>query len=277
MAQRGTATAEGDVAVVSGYEIDDAAKIDLVELRFRWFDYVLKGAAKPAILADKINYQVTGANCWKHAPSLTAMSNGSLRYYLAGESDEDVHRLTAAPRAGASRQTVDFSDRRDVDAPSVGGGVQDKALDSANGLVFISEPLTQSTELSGLFAGHLEFIASKRDFDFQVALYELTAAKDYIQLAPYWSRASYVTDQARRQLLVPQKRQSLDFRSMRLMSRQVAAGSRLVAVVSVLKESGREINYGTAKTVAAESMADAKAPLRIEWFPDSYLDLPVHR
>lgn len=65
-------------------------------------------------------------------------------------------------------------------------------LDSINGLVFISEPMATTRELSGLFAGRLDFIANKRDFDFQLALYELTPAKDYIQLAPYWSRASNV-------------------------------------------------------------------------------------
>jgi hypothetical protein len=64
---------------------------------------------------------------------------------------------------------VDFSDRRDVDAQTPGGDVQDKGLDSANGLVFISEPLAEQTEMSGLFSGHLEFMANKSDFDFEVS------------------------------------------------------------------------------------------------------------
>jgi predicted acyl esterase len=278
IAQRGTATAEGDVDTLSGYQFDAAAKIDLVELRFHWFDYVLKGGPKPAILADKINYQVTGANVWKHAPSLAAMSNGSLRYYLSDELLGQTHRLSAVPRAaGFIHQTIDFADRRDVELEAPGGGVSGKALDATNGLTFISEPLAQSTELSGLFGGHLDFITNKRDFDFQVALYELTAAQDYIQLAPYWARASYVKDLARHNLLVPGMRQSLDFPGMRLMSRQVAAGSRLVALVSILKEPGREINYGTGNAVIDESIAAATEPLRMTWFAHSYIDIPVHR
>jgi uncharacterized protein len=278
MAQRGTANAEGDVDTLSGYSLDAAAKIDLVELRFRWFDHVLKGGPKPAILADKINYEVTGANIWKHAPSLTAMANDSLRYYLSADPSGHAHRLTAVPQGdGSMHQTIDFADRRDVDVQSPGGGVQDRVLDSTNGLVFISEPLTKAIELSGLFNGHLDFIANKRDFDFQVALYELTAAKDYIQLAPYWSRASYVKDLAHRNLLAPGKRHSLDFRSIRLMSRQVAAGSRLVAVLSILKEPEREINYGSGQEVIDESIAHAKIPLRMTWFASSYLDMPVYK
>jgi uncharacterized protein len=278
MAQRGTANAQGDVDTLSGYPLDAAAKIDLVELRFRWFDHVLKGGPKPEILADKINYEVTGANRWKHAPSLAAMANDSRRYYLSPGPSGPAQRLTAVPqRAASMHQTIDFADRRDVDVQSLGGGVQDRALDSTNGLVFISEPLTKAVELSGLFSGHLEFIANKNDFDFQMALYELTAAKDYIQLAPYWSRASYVKDPAHRNLLAPGKRHSLDFRSMRLMSRQVAVGSRLVAVLSILKEPEREINYGSGREVIDESIADAKIPLRMTWFASSYLDLPVYK
>ena len=50
-----------------------------------------------------------------------------------------------------------------------------------------------------------------------------------------------------------------------------------VAVVSILKEPGREINYGTGKVIADESIADAKMPLRITWFADSYIDIPLHR
>ena len=61
------------------------------------------------------------------------------------------------------------------------------------------------------------------------------------------------------------------------MSRQLKAGSRVVAVLSIVKEPGREINYGTGKEVTDESIADAQTPLQISWFGGSYLDLPVHR
>jgi uncharacterized protein len=240
----------------------------------------LKGGAKPAVLADKINYEVTGANVWKHAPSLAAMSSGSQRYFLSADEAADAahaHRLSAAAAATSIALSVDWADRRDVDAQTPGGDVQDKTLDSSNGLVFISEPLANPTEMSGLFSGHLEFVANKSDFDFQVSLYELSSAGDYFQLAPYWSRASHVQDLSHRNLLVAGKRQSLDFKSGRLMSRELQAGSRVVAVLSIIKDPGREINYGTGQEVAAESIAAAQTPLQISWFGGSYLDLPVHR
>jgi uncharacterized protein len=278
VAQRGTAGADGDIDTISGYRLDPAAKIDLTELRYRWFDHTLKGGAKPALLADNINYQVTGANVWKHAPSLAAMASGSARYFLTADHTGQSYRLSAsAPAGGSIALSLDLGDRRDADAQTPGGGVQDKDLDSSNGLVFISEPLASHTEMSGLFSGHLEFTVNKSDFDFQVALYELTADKDYVQLAPFWSRASYVQDLAHRHLLSAGVRQSLDFKSMRLMSRRLNAGSRLVAVLSIVKEPGREINYGTGKEVVDESLADAKEPLQISFLAGSYLELPLGR
>lgn len=277
MAQYGTAAA-GDTDSIGGYKLDQAAKIDLTELRYRWFDYTLKGGPKPSLLADKINYEVTGANIWKHAPSLQAMANGTARYFLSADATEHGYRLSATMPANASIPlTVDFTDRRDVDAQTPGGGVEDTALDTTNGLVFVSDPLKSPTEFSGLFGGHLELTVNKPDFDFQVAMFELTPDNHYIQLAPFWSRASYVHDLTERHLLIPGRRQTLDFKSVRLMSRQLKAGSRLVAVLSVIKESGREINYGTGGEVTAESIADAKQPLTISWLAGSYFDLPMSR
>jgi hypothetical protein len=44
-----------------------------------------------------------------------------------------------------------------------------------------------------------------------------------------------------------------------------------------IKESGREINYGSGKPVIEETIADARAPLQINWYGDSYIEVPVIR
>ena len=99
----------------------------------------------------------------------------------------------------------------------------------------------------------------------------------YTALPPYWSRASYVDDSSKRRLLTPGKRQTLNFTSRRLMSHRAGPGSRLVLVLSVIKEPWRQINYGTGKDVSDETIADAGEPLTIEWFSDSFIDMPVGR
>jgi uncharacterized protein len=243
---------------IAGYELEPNAHIDMGELRYQWFDYVLRKGPKPALLADKVNYFVVGANRWQHAPSLAAMARRTMKLPVQGEL------------------TVNLADRSDVDRVVLGGGVVDKTIDRANGLEFISEPLAAPAEMSGLFSGHFELITNKKDFDFNIALYELTPGGEYRLLAPYWSRASYAGHPGERRLLTPGKRERLDFQSVRLMSQQLQTGSRIVAVISVIKEMGRQINYGTGKDVSAESIADAGAPLHIQWLPGSFLELPLH-
>jgi predicted acyl esterase len=174
-------------------------------------------------------------------------------------------------------QTVNFADRSDVDTPSPGGNVLDKDLASTNGLIFVSDPLTKPVEMSGLFSGWLDFTTNKKDFDFEIDLYQIPPKGESLQLAPYWARASYVLDRTQRQLLAPGKRECLDFSSIRLMSSRFEAGSRLVVVLRVIKESGREINYGSGKPVIEETIADAREPLQINWYGDSYIEVPARK
>lgn len=262
---------------LAGLELDPVAKVDLTDLRYEWFDYIFKGAPKPALLKDKVNYQVTGANVWRHAPTLAAMADHMLPFHLSSERSGSAYQLSESnPSADAFVDLkVDLADRKDVDRFSPGGGVLDTALDTLNGIEFVSDPLPKPTELSGLFSGRLDFVCNKKDFDFEIDLYEQTPKGEYVQLSPFWTRASYIGDHSNRHLLTPGKRQQLDFQSIRLMSRQLQAGSRVVMVLSVIKEKGRQINYGTGKDISDETIADAKEPLQIRWFSDSYVDIPV--
>jgi putative CocE/NonD family hydrolase len=288
--QRGTISPTGTTLNdLRGYQLDSVAQIDIGELRYQWFDYVFKGGPRPALLEDKVNYQVMGANVWKHAPSIAAMSDQTLRFYLSPAPSGDAHRLRAQKPAGTAfvTQTVDLADRTDVARMSPGGDIIDQALDDwsildkapniGHGIEFASDALTKPTEVSGLFSGRLDLIASKRDFDLSVTLFERTAGGEYFQLSYYWARASYAGDRSHRRLLLPGKRQRLPFQSGRLTSRQLPAGSRLVVVLGVIKQAGEQINYGTGKDVSDETIADANEPLEIQWLGDSFIDVPVRR
>lgn len=277
---RGTIDVLGDeLGVLNGYDIDPVAHIDLGELRFQWFDYIFKGGPKPAILQDRVNYEVMGANIWKHAPSLAAMADRKLRFYLDSARVGQTTRLTAQKPAEDTfiPLTVDLADRKDVDRMPPGGDILDKAVDTWDGLEFVSDPMTSSAEMSGLFSGQLDFVCNKKDIDFYVQLYELTPKGEYLQLSSYLARASYVRDRTHRQLLTPGVRQNLPFTSGRLISRLFEPGSRLVMVLSIVKEPGIEINYGSGKNVADETIADAGAPLQIKWFGDSFIDVPISK
>ncbi|HKS24179.1 MAG TPA: CocE/NonD family hydrolase [Thermoanaerobaculia bacterium] len=243
---------------LAGYEIEPNAHVDIVEMRYQWFNYVFKRGAKPALLSDNVNTFVVGANQWAHAPSIAAMARARRRIKL------DARELT-----------VDFADRSDVDREVPGGNVVDKAIDTANGAKFVDAPLEQPLTMSGLFSCHLAFTTNKKDFDFEADLYELTAAGEYVLLSNYWQRASYNGHRERRVLLEPGTPQTLDFTSNRIMTKALGRGSRLVVVLSVVKDPGRQMNYGTGKDVSDETIADAKEPLRITLLPESWIEVPV--
>src|SRR5262249_418528 len=51
-------------AMLRGYQIDPVARFSTPEIVYQWMDHVMRGAPRPALLADKVNYEVMGANEW---------------------------------------------------------------------------------------------------------------------------------------------------------------------------------------------------------------------
>ena len=269
---------QGPSARLKGYQIDTAARADLRDLRYQWFDHVLKGAAAPSLLQDRINYEVMGANEWRHARSLDLMAGQSLRLYMDAKASEETHLLTQRRDAKSAfvQQTVNFADRTDAGrmAPSE---LVSKTLETPNAVVFTSEPMSGQTEFSGLFSGRLDFKVNKMDMDVGVMLYEQRADGEYVGLfdPAYEFRASYARDRVHRHLLRAGERQQLTFKSERLTSRLLEKGSRLVFVIGISKRPDREINYGSGGDVSEESIADGRVPLKIRWYNDSYIEIPV--
>ena len=283
-------------AHIFGYDIDPAAQIDITELIFEWFDHILKGKAKPDLLQDKINYQVMGANKWGHAPSLKRMANDTLTYYLenkrsgvafaslfdTGNNGKDIHyTLSEEPvdPDGYLEQTIDFSDRSNLTWNSSGWRtIVADSLMVGNGFSFATEPFDSDFELNGSFGGEISVSINKKDFDYNVLLFEQTPEGKFFALSlAYVGRASYVLDREHRQLLTPNVKTKLPFGILRMTSKKISKGSRLVVVVNGIKAPFSEINYGTGKNVSEETIEDAKEPLVIKWYGDSYLEIPVRR
>lgn len=266
--------------ILRGYDLDPVAQIDIMGLRYAWFDYVLRGAPKPAILQGRVNYELMGENVWKHASSIANLGDPKRRLYLRADG-----RLSDHPAgAGETVQLLGLADRTDAALFAPSGHYIDQSGDEwpivsaapnlANIRLWMSEPFKKSTDIAGLFAAHLELIANKKDFDFAVTLFEQTIDGKYIQLSYLWQRASYALDRTRRNLLKPNDITKLEITAGRLTGRQMKAGSRLVVAISLLKQPGEQINYGTGKPIGDESIADASSPLRVRWLSESYIAVP---
>lgn len=260
---------------VLGYTPDASARINLQALRLAWFDHVFKGAPKPELLAGRVNWQVMGADTWRHAHTLEAMATRTQSLCLAPGATADSNALSTQAQLGAViQQRVDFSYRSDADwTPPQ--NVVNTQVDPHAGLVFVGDALPQDTELSGPFGGVLDFTINKRDVDIAIGVYERNAAGEHLELAWWLQRASYSEDRRQRRLLEPGGRQRLVVKDTRLVGRKLAAGSRIVVTLGVVKQPDRQVNLGSGKEPSDEVADDTGQPLEIQWRGSSCLAFGV--
>ena len=268
---------QGASSAVHGLGVDVVARIDPSDTRYAWLEHVLQGAERPAILRADVNYELAGANEWRH-DSLDALEADARRFYFATSPDGAPHPLVAEEPAPMSlpHHALDLLQRDDVEwrpgQELVGGD-----LDPHEGMVFMTEPLDEPLDVAGRFRGELDFTVNKLDVDLVVRLYELRSHGEYVKLfePAYAFRASYARDRVRRRLLMAGVRQQLPFQSERMIGRQLQAGSRLVMTIGINKRADQQINYGAGDDVSEESIEDAEAPIRIRWHEGSFIEIPA--
>ncbi|KQW98473.1 CocE/NonD family hydrolase [Flavobacterium sp. Root420] len=262
---------------LNDYKVDSVAIINIKKITYQWFDFILKNGAKPEMLKDKINYEVMGTNEWRSAPSLDKMANGFLQLYLTDNKSGKFYALNEKKpiQKNYLYQEVNFADRQTENNEYYPNPIIRKEIDTSSGFVFISDPLKESMLINGSFLGELKLSINKKDLDIGVTLYELMPNGEYFHLSYFLGRVSYAKDTTKRNLLKPNEIESIPFSNTHLVSKQLSKGSQLVAVINVNKNRFSELNYGTGKTVTEETIEDAKEPLKVKWYNDSFVKIPI--
>ena len=259
------------------YKVDPVSIINIKKITYQWFDYILKNGEKPEILKDKINYEIMGANEWRSAPSLDKMANGFLKLYLSDSKRGKFYSLKDKKAAQKKYlyQEVDFADRQVQNNEYYPDPIIRKEIDTANGFAFVSEPLKEPILINGSFFGEIKASINKKDMDVGVTLYEVMPNGEYFHLSYFLGRASYTKDIAKRNLLKPNEIESIPFSNTHLVSKQLSKGSRLLVVINVNKNPFSQLNYGTGKEVSDETIEDTKEPLKVKWYNDSFVKIPI--
>lgn len=255
-----------------GYDIDSVANISMEKLAYDWLDHILKGKPKPALLKDKVNYQVMGTNEWKHSSSLETINNDTLIFYF----NKNDLSASGPVKSGFEKQTVDFKDRIHQNNYYTPAIIFD-SLDVSNGLVFKTAVFQKEFTINGSFTGNLWATINKKDMDISLALYELMPNGRYFFLTRYIGRASFAKDNSKQQFLEPHKKELIPFAITRFVSKKISKGSRLVILLNINKHPFEIINYGSGKRVVEESIKDAGDPLQIKWHHESFIKIPVRR
>jgi hypothetical protein len=253
------------------------AQIDSQALKLEFMDYVLRGRPKPKLLGDRVNYQVMGANTWRHSPSLGAMHGVPMRLYFSDQKDEGLYSLpNRRPPSGSKVvHDVDLADRVKFHGfHTYPWQVVQGTLQYVTESIFSTTPFEAATTVTGAFTGELLVTTNKRDFDLAITVYEAMPDGKLFHLAYAVQRASHSGSPEKRKLLAPGKEQRVRFEST-MVGRQMQPGSRLLVLVDVLKNPTWQVNYGTGKDVSDESIKDAGEPLKIEILSGSYFEVPL--
>jgi uncharacterized protein len=264
--------------ILRDYSTDPAAVVDLRGIELQWFAYLFLNQPKPTLLANRVNFEVMGANAWEHTGNLDGLAHDHVRLYFA--ADPHAGSGSLVPREPATRVAVNveanLARRKDDDEPT-SPSLMTASVPVENGFAFVSGPLPGGLHIAGQFSGRLLVRTNKHDVDLTVSLYELLPDGNYFHLfAPAEEfRAGYLRDPGHRRLLTPGAPQELTFTSRRVTAVSVESGARLVLVLRVSKRADHEINYGSGRAVSTESSAAGRVPVKLSLLRGSYLDLAV--
>jgi putative CocE/NonD family hydrolase len=256
-------------AEVGGLKFGPASLLDLNGLHRDWYDWTMKGAAKPAFLKKRVAYYVVGAEEWKYADTieeatkerrvLALSSNGTAGdVFRSGSLSEEP-----ASAAASDRWNYDPLDTRpgaaelDEDPNNL---ISQRALMNlfGNGAIYHGDPFPEATELTGFAKLTLWLSMDVPDTDLEVALYEILPDGGSVFLSGATMRARY-RESLREAKPVPSgKPEKYVFDNFTFFSRRVAKGSRLRLLVHCINSIGSQKNYNGGGVVADESARDAK-------------------
>jgi uncharacterized protein len=254
---------------MGGLKFAPGSALDLNKLHNDWYDWTMKSGAKPEFLKKRVAYYVMGAEEWKYADSLEAISNGTLKLYLSsnGSASDVFHSgmlLAAKANSVASDSWVyDPLDNRPGDAEPT---ENPSYLTSQSGitnlygeaLIYHGEPFVEATEVSGFPKLTIWLTMDVPDTDLGVTLYEILSDGSSMQLSNATMRARYRDSLREEKAVPPGQPEKYVFDNFTFFSRQVAKGSRLRLVVGSLNTPSTEKNYNSGGVVTKETGKDAR-------------------
>ncbi|MGO9950006.1 MAG: CocE/NonD family hydrolase [Steroidobacteraceae bacterium] len=262
-----------------GMKFAAASLVDLPQLHLDWYRFAMEGGPKPEFLRKPVAYYVTGAERWRYADTLEAITAESRPFYLdsGGAAARNVYAAGSLAPTREARGAPDSYryDPRDLSlAKTESESNLDSALDQevflANGaqLVYVSAAFDQDQELSGFFRFEAWISIDQPDTDFVVTVAEIGTDGTVTPLSTDLMRARYRESLRSPKLVTTKEPLRYDFNDFTFASRLVRKGSRLQLVLSAANSIGFEKNYNSGGVIADETIADSRT-VAVQLFHDS--------
>ncbi len=268
----GTATPRMEVGGVS---FGPASVLDLARLHVDWYDWTLRGAPKPEFLQKPVAYYVAGADVWRYADTLEAVTARFATGYLdsARNATDIFSSGSLGPTTGDGRPDSYHHDPRDPAAAEINAALhvsEDSLVDqsvllalSGRELVYQTAVFAKDTEVSGFFKLTAWIAIDSPDTDLYAAIYDIDAGGASIRLTTDAIRARYREGLRTPRIIRSRVALRYDFEHFSFVSRVIGQGHRLRLVVSpvgrVIESRFVEKNYNGGGLVAAESAKDGRA------------------
>jgi putative CocE/NonD family hydrolase len=254
---------------VGGVKFGPASMLDLPKLHLDWYAWTMAGGPKPEFLKKRVAYYVMGAETWRYADTLEAVTAEERPYYL--DSTRNATQVVASgglSPAGAGKGAPDsyVYDPRDVSGAALETTVDPSSLTDqqlvlageGKQLVYHTPVFDKPTELSGFFRLSAWIAIDQPDTDFQALVYEINAKGESILLTNDVIRARHREGLRASKLVTTKDALRYDFNSFTFVSRQVAKGSRVRLVVGPMNSIYTQKNYNSGGVVSDETIKDAR-------------------
>jgi putative CocE/NonD family hydrolase len=279
-----------------GLKVGPAGLLDLPKLHREWYAWTMQNGPKPAFLQKNVAYYVTGAEQWRYADTLEAITPHHEPYFLDSTgSANDVYvsgSLGPAPGAGAP-DSYTF-DPREAQGPEVEAeahvdrrSLTDQSVTLALGgrqLVYHSAPLKTDVEISGFFKLTVWIAIDCPDTDLYVSVHDIGLDGVSIRLSADAIRARYRAGLRNPKPICTREPLRYDFDSFAFASREVKRGHRLRLIIApmgrLIETSFAQKNYNNGGVASDESAMVGRA-VTIRLFHDdahpSALYVPLGR
>jgi putative CocE/NonD family hydrolase len=273
------------IAKLNPYVIDSAALESQFRMIMEWYNYTLKGAAKPVFLKDRISVFAMGENKWHYFPSVEKMSRPARFYLLNNKTKVENRLMLRQSNKKHNIRPIDFAyNTQFQSADTLKIFENDNSMSAVDVfkkrdlLLFETKVFDSSFILNGIIKAHLYLSASTSDADLLITWWEEDSSGARWPLSNVHQRLSYDRNTTERRLLRQGKTYSFVLDNSYWMCKQIQAGSRLLMTVSPLTNLRHQKNYGDKKAVSKQTLADSnQVSIKIHNSDqyESYIDVPI--
>lgn len=274
---------------LGGLTFGKKSVLDIDQLHIDFFNWILKGGKRPAILSDRVNYYVMGADEWRHAPSLQALSDHTLRLYLSspGRPASDVFHSGYLVKATPPDQPPDTFHDDPLALQPANELLKDSGDDylvqspeayKANRLVYTSDPIAAPITIAGVMKLLANVSLDTPDADIWAGVDAILPDGRTLVLGQDMVRGRFRNGQSKAEPVKQGVIEPWRFDGFFFTVRQLPKGTRLRVILAPMNTPDWQKNYNSGGRIGHETAASGRTAIvsvHLDPAHPSYVELPL--